>query len=87
MEDKKTSEKINYLLAEYADFWSISDLQINYFQESIYLSLLGLKGQEIVKTSIEFKEVMSFYYFQDIFPGTTSCWLNKFKNTDLLLLS
>ncbi len=42
MKDKKTSEKVNYLLAEYADFWSISDLQINYFQESIYLSLLGL---------------------------------------------
>ncbi len=87
MKDKKTSEKINHLLAEYADFWSISDLQINYFQESIYLSLLSLKGQEIVKTSIEFKEVMSFYYFQGIFPGTTSCRLNEFKNTDLLLLS
>lgn len=85
--DNKIAEKINYLLAEKADFWSISDLQINYLKESIQLHLLGVKKQEIVKTFIEFKEVMSFYVCQGIFSGTTSCRLNEFKKTEPLLLS
>lgn len=85
--DNKIAEKINYLLAEKADFWSISDLQINYLKESIQIHLLGVKKQEIVKTFIEFKEVMSFYVCQGIFSGTTSCRLNNFKKTEPLLLS
>ena len=51
--DNKIAEKINYLLAEKADFWSISDLQINYLKESIQIHLLGVKKQEIVKTFID----------------------------------
>lgn len=83
----KIDKEITNLLAEYAEFWSISDLKINYLKESICLTLMSVKEKEIVKTFIEFKEVMSCYYFQDIFPGTTSCRLNEFHDTELLLLS
>ncbi|MBD1381853.1 YxiG family protein [Metabacillus arenae] len=82
---KEICEEINNLLGEHAEFWSISDIQINYLKETITLKLESVNEQEILKTFIKFKQVMSLYMHQDAEVETYR--LNNYKETDPFLLS
>ncbi|MEX3715976.1 hypothetical protein ABFV99_26770 [Cytobacillus horneckiae] len=61
----KHADRINQFFVEKAEYWGISDLQIDYLSEKIHLKLESVLQQEILKTYITFKEVMSFYVYQE----------------------
>ncbi|MDL4842133.1 YxiG family protein [Aquibacillus rhizosphaerae] len=81
----ETSQEINSLFQDYAEFWIISDLQISYLNESITLKLISTKNQEILKTTIQFKQVLSYYVHQEAEVETYR--LNNYGNNDDFLLS
>ncbi len=70
------------MLAEKADFWNISDLQVNYFNETLSLKLVSVRNADILKTFIKFEQILSLYIQQD-----SEFRLNEFTETDPMLLS
>lgn len=82
---KSHTDQINIILEEQAEFWSINDLQIDYLSEKIHLKLESVSQQQIIKTYITFREVMSFYVFQE--TDSESSRLNNRNYNDPNLLS
>ncbi|MBT2755721.1 hypothetical protein J7E71_07075 [Mesobacillus foraminis] len=74
--------EIDNLLAEKADFWNISDLQVNYLNETLSLKLVSVRNADILKTFIKFEQVLSLYIQQD-----SEFRLNQWTQTDSMLLS
>lgn len=70
------------MLAEKADFWNISDLQVNYFNETLSLKLVRVRNAVILKNFIKFEQILSLYIQQD-----SEFRLNEFTETDPMLLS
>ena len=56
---------IDYLLEHNVNGWEISSLDINYLAETISLIVESVKAQNIVKTHVTFKEVLSYYVYQE----------------------
>ena len=56
---------IEYLLEHNVNGWGISSLDISYLAETISLIVESVKGQSIVKTHVTFKEVLSYYVYQE----------------------
>lgn len=81
----KSVELINQLFEEKAEYWSIDDIKIDYLSERIYLKLESVIQQEIQKTYITLKEVLSFYVHQEADIETYR--LNERKYDDPNLLS
>ncbi|ASV69374.1 MULTISPECIES: YxiG family protein [Cytobacillus] len=77
--------RINTLFAEKAEYWDLDDLQIDYLNESITLKLLSCHKQQIKRTYIFIKEVMSFFVYQE--PNVGTIRLNDRSFTDANLLS
>lgn len=83
--DDLVSQEIKNLFANDAEFWSIDDIQVNYLEETIVLKLESVKNQEILKTFIKFKQVMSLFIYQNAEIETYR--LNNYKENDPFLLS
>lgn len=58
----KHADRINQFFVEKAEYWSISDLQIDYLSEKIHLKLESVLQQEILKTYISFKKLCLFMF-------------------------
>ena len=56
---------IEYLLEYNVNGWEVSSLDINYLAETISLIVESVKEQNIVKTHVTFKEVLSYYVYQE----------------------
>ncbi len=56
---------IDYLLEHNVNGWEISSLDINYLAETISLIVESVKEQNIIKTHVTFKEVLSYYVYQE----------------------
>ena len=56
---------IDYLLEHNVNGWEISSLDISYLAETISLVVESVKEQNIVKTHVTFKEVLSYYVYQE----------------------
>lgn len=78
-------QEIRNLFADNAEFWSINDIQVNYLEETISLKLESVSNQEILKTFIKFKQVMSVYIYQNAEIETYR--LNNYKENEPFLLS
>ncbi|WP_404447556.1 hypothetical protein LG307_02255 [Sutcliffiella horikoshii] len=76
---------INEFFINNAEYWSIVDIQIDYIKESISLKLVSTRNQELLKTYIQFNQVLSYYVHQE--PEYESFRLNSFEENDHLLLS
>ncbi|MFS0875198.1 hypothetical protein [Solibacillus isronensis] len=61
----KNLKDIQYLLEHHVNGWEISSLDINYFAETIFLIVESVKGQNIIKTHVTFKEVLSYFIYQE----------------------
>ncbi|WP_339199175.1 hypothetical protein MKY27_07625 [Solibacillus sp. FSL R5-0449] len=61
----KNLTDIPYLLEHRVNGWEISSLDINYFAEMISLLVESVSGQNIIKTYVTFKEVLSYYIYQE----------------------
>lgn len=48
-----------------ANGWEVSKLDIDYLHETISLIVESIRQQQIVRTHITFKEVLSFYVYQE----------------------
>ncbi|ARF12994.1 YxiG family protein [Sporosarcina ureae] len=79
------SQEIRSLFADNAEFWIINDIQVNYLEETIVLNLVSVSNQQILKTFIKFKQVMSLFIYQDAEIETYR--LNNYKENDPFLLS
>ncbi|MBD7936259.1 hypothetical protein H9655_04400 [Cytobacillus sp. Sa5YUA1] len=76
--------RINTLFAEKAEYWDLDDLQIDYLNETISLKLLSCHKQQIKKTYIFIKEVMSFFVYQEAIEGTIRLNDRRFTEANLL---
>lgn len=87
MKNKNDSvfQEITNLFADNAEFWNIDDIQINYLEETVSLKLESTRNQEILKTFIKFKQVMSLFIYQNAEVETYR--LNTYKENDSFLLS
>lgn len=83
--DDLVFQEIRNLFADNAEFWIINDIQVNYLEETIVLNLVSVSNQEILKTFIKFKQVMSLFIYQDAEIETYR--LNNYKENDPFLLS
>ena len=79
------NQEINDFFIHNAEYWSIVDLKIDYLKESISLKLVSTRNQELLKTHIQFNQVLSFYVHQE--PEYENYRLNSFEENDDLLLS
>lgn len=79
------SQEIKNLFADKAEFWNIDDIQVNYLEETISLKLESVRNQEILKTFIKFKQVMSLFIYQSAEIETYR--LNNYDEKDPFLLS
>lgn len=61
----KNRNDIQYILEHEVNGWEISTLEINYFAEKISLIVESVKAQNIIKTYVIFKEVLSYYIYQE----------------------
>ena len=61
----KNLKDIQYLLEHNVNGWEISSLDINYFAETISLIVESVKGQNIIKTHVTIKEVLSYFIYQE----------------------
>lgn len=57
--------EIQYLFEHNVNGWEISSLEINYFSETISFIVESVKAQNIIKTYVTFKEVLSYYIYQE----------------------
>ncbi|MTH54092.1 hypothetical protein GKZ89_11795 [Bacillus mangrovi] len=80
-----TKDEINDFFKNHAEYWSIVDIKIDYMKESIRLKLVSTSNQELLKTSIQFNQVLSYYVHQE--PVYEGFRLNSFGDNDYLLLS
>lgn len=61
----KNLNDIQSLLEHDVNGWEISSLEINYLTETISLIVESVRGQNIIKTYVTFKEVLSYYIYQE----------------------
>jgi len=57
--------KMNESLEFLVNGWEIAKLDIDYFNETITLLVESVKQQSILRTRVSFKEVLSYYVYQE----------------------
>ncbi|MEY8346360.1 YxiG family protein [Niallia circulans] len=83
MQDKMNTErKLQHFFSEIESL-AIIDLNINYLKETITLKLMGEGNRNLI--NITFKQVLSYYVFQE--PAYDTFRLNEFDEESHLLLS
>ncbi len=83
MQDKlNTERKLQHFFSEIESL-AIIDLNINYLKETITLKLMGDRRSDLI--NITFKQVLSYYVFQE--PAYDTFRLNEFDEESHLLLS
>lgn len=79
-----TEKKLQQFFSE-IEYHSIFDLNINYLKEAIALKLISVNNDELIKINIMFKQVMSYYVYQE--PEYDTYRLNNFDEASDLLLT
>lgn len=79
-----TENKLKEFFSE-IEYLPIVDLNINYLKETISLKLISVNNDDITKINITFKQVLSYYVFQE--PAYDTYRLNDFDEESNLLLT
>ena len=85
MERNKMIEEIEKLLFKQAEFGRVYKFNIDYFEKTVKLVVLGVSGRQIEKTVILFEQVLSLYMCQ--FDKAEGVRLNELGYGDDVLLS
>ncbi len=85
MERNKMIEEIEKLLFKQAEFGRVYKFNIDYFEKTVRLVVLGVSGRQIEKTMILFEQVLSLYMCQ--FDEAEGIRLNELGYGDDVLLS
>ena len=79
-----TEKKLQLFFSE-IEYQTIIDLNIDYLKEAISLKLISVNNDELIKINITFKQVMSYYVYQE--PEYETYRLNNFDEESNLLLT
>ncbi|MEK5379386.1 YxiG family protein [Niallia sp. FSL W8-0635] len=79
-----TEKKLQQFFSE-IEYQTIINLNIDYLKEAISLKLISVNNDELIKINITFKQVMSYYIYQE--PEYDTYRLNNFDEESNLLLT
>lgn len=67
------------------EYYTIIDLDINYWKESVILKLISVHEEDFIKITTHFQQVLSYYIYQE--PEYENYRLNDFAEEDNFMLT